>query len=73
MLSLTNPVMQGFSLRGIGTEEWRRASEWVRESRLVGSGVLRADWDRYIPRGDHLEQLRLQSVCLLAAWAEDRL
>ena len=73
LLECTNPTKQGFSVRGWGITDWRRASDRINSSRLVRSGLLRPDWDRYIPRGDHLEQLRLQVLCMVAAWAETRL
>ncbi|MEM1423955.1 MAG: asparagine synthase-related protein [Planctomycetota bacterium] len=68
-----NAKKQGFSLRGAGASDWRRATERLASSALVTSGVLRPDWDAFVPRGDHLELLRLQTLCLVASWAEGRL
>lgn len=61
---------QGFSLRrGDELSRWRAMCGAVDKSRLVTSGVLRADWRSFVPVG---AIYRLRSVCMLAAWAESR-
>jgi asparagine synthase (glutamine-hydrolysing) len=67
----TDRPKQGFSLRldrELGA--WRELCAAVDRSKLVSSGVLRADWRSFVPTG---AVYRLRSICMLAAWAERRI
>jgi len=68
---LTRPK-QGFSLR-LGEDVWRQRIDWLQRSRLVQRGALCADWQAFVAPDAPSADARVFALCMLAAWAEERL
>ncbi|MFK7883070.1 MAG: asparagine synthase (glutamine-hydrolyzing) [Phycisphaerales bacterium] len=67
----TKRPKQGFSLR-VRTEhaQWEQMASSIDAGLLVKTGALRADWRRYVPRGD---TPRLRLLVMIDAWSRARL
>jgi asparagine synthase (glutamine-hydrolysing) len=62
---------QGFSLRMPG-EDFESLAAMIDSSRLVGAGIVRRDWARFVPRAAEARRVRLFTLGMLAAWYETR-
>lgn len=69
--ALSRRPKQGFSLR-VQSElaQWREIVGATNDRRLVQTGVLREDWQRFVPLGD---TPRLRLIGMLVEWAETRI
>lgn len=62
---------QGFSLR-VPDREFEALAGVVDGSRLVGDGVVRADWAGFVPGEAGARRVRVFTLAMLAAWYEGR-
>lgn len=69
---LTRPK-QGFSLRLADARPFHSISaQMLPESRLMRDGVLRQDFTSFLPSEAATREVRLFSLCMMAAWYESR-
>jgi len=62
---------QGFSIRSPGElHQWRGLAEKINTMKIVRQGILDPSWRNYVPFGD---MTRLRLVCMLGAWAQERI
>lgn len=64
---------QGFSLRMPGAGDgFESLGAMIDGSRLIGDGVVRRDWARFVPREAEARRVRLFTLAMVAAWYERR-
>lgn len=63
---------QGFSLR-LGEGVWRRRIDWLRQTRFIKSGMLHPRWEAFVAADTPSSDARVFALCMIAAWAEERL
>lgn len=64
---------QGFSLRLGDSQPWSALMPWLAESRLVREGVLHPQWSGFIQPDTPYAESKRFALCMLAAWAQERL
>lgn len=64
---------QGFSLRMRQQDPWTNLMPWFETTRLAREGVLHEQWRAFVERDAPYAESRRFILCMLAAWAEERI